>query len=60
LVAISTYTFEAFSNYKLESVEAPLDLPPDEPLPLFPSMKAQLQQYLQPAVLRHIELGTII
>eukprot|EP01117_Protostelium_nocturnum_P014485 TRINITY_DN5511_c0_g2_i2.p1 TRINITY_DN5511_c0_g2~~TRINITY_DN5511_c0_g2_i2.p1 ORF type:complete len:1733 (+),score=655.57 TRINITY_DN5511_c0_g2_i2:165-5363(+) len=47
-----------FGNYRLDSIEAPAELPQEEGLRLFKDMEASLKAYIPDSVLRHIDSGT--
>eukprot|EP01114_Cavostelium_apophysatum_P003087 TRINITY_DN1281_c0_g1_i1.p1 TRINITY_DN1281_c0_g1~~TRINITY_DN1281_c0_g1_i1.p1 ORF type:complete len:1564 (-),score=458.03 TRINITY_DN1281_c0_g1_i1:93-4784(-) len=47
----------ALSNYRLDSIEYPADLPEEEKLVVHPSLEPALRSYLQQAVIRHHSLG---
>ena len=46
------------SNYRLEGIKNPLELPQPVQFPLSRDMAESLRMYVQPAALRHIDSGT--
>eukprot|EP01117_Protostelium_nocturnum_P011277 TRINITY_DN4096_c0_g2_i3.p1 TRINITY_DN4096_c0_g2~~TRINITY_DN4096_c0_g2_i3.p1 ORF type:complete len:1374 (-),score=492.46 TRINITY_DN4096_c0_g2_i3:24-4145(-) len=47
-----------FSNWRLDSISEPMELPGDIELPITLPMESTLKQFIQPAVMRHLASGS--